>query len=92
MDKEQLIKIAKAGFPYHIQKKIDFDNCEMYRTSEIYRLYDKDSKFNFILPKESILSIFVGVDKFIQFTSYNRAFNHYAAIKEMEKLGLIKNK
>ena len=56
--------------------------------SGVYRLYDKDVDFFFMLPKEDYLAIFIGVDDFIQITCGNKAFNHYAAIKEMERLGL----
>ena len=55
----------------------------------VYRLYDKNSEFNFMLPKEYYLSIFIGEDKFIQIEAGNKAFNHYAAIKEMENMGLV---
>jgi hypothetical protein len=91
MEKEQLIQIAKAGFPQRVKDFINFDNCEMHSMSGVYRLYDKESVFFFMQPSESNLNIFIGADNFIQITCGNRAFNHYAAIKKMEELGLIKD-
>lgn len=88
MNKEQLIKIAKAGFPERVQQFINFDNCEMHSHSGVYRLYDKDIDFVLMLPREDHLAIFIGADNFIQITCGTKAFNHYAAIKEMESLGL----
>lgn len=88
MNKAQLIQIAKVGFPERVQQFINFENCEMHHMSGVYRLYDKDVDFFFMLPKEDYLSIFIGEDDFIQITCGNKAFNHYAAIKEMERLGL----
>lgn len=89
MNLEQLIKIAKAGFPERILSTIDFDNCEMFHKSGVYRLYDKDVGFNLTLPSQDYLAVCIGPDKFIQITCGIRAFNHHAAIKEMERLGLI---
>jgi len=89
MNKEQLIKIAKAGFPERVQQFINFDNCEMFHHSSIYRLYDKNTEFMQIFPREDHLSIFIGANNFIQITCGIKAFNHYAAIKEMESLGLV---
>lgn len=89
MNKEQLIKIAKAGFPERVQRFINFDNCEMNHHSGVYRLYHKDMDFVLMLPREDHLAIFIGADNFIQITCGTKAFNHYAAIKEMESLGLV---
>lgn len=89
MNKEQLIKIAKSGFPQRVKQFINFDNCEMCSHSGIYRLYDKDMDFVLMLPREDHLSIFIGADNFIQITCGTKAFNHYAAIKEIERLGLV---
>ena len=89
LNKEQLIKIAKAGFPERVQQFINFDNCEMHYGSGVYRLYDKDMDFVFMLPREDHLAIFIGGYNFVQITCGIKAFNHYAAIKEMESLGLL---
>lgn len=89
MTKEQLIEIARVGFPERVRQFIKFDNCEMYSMGGVYRLYDKDIEFRFMLPENYHLAIFIGEDKFIQITCGNMAFNHYAAIKKMEELGLI---
>lgn len=91
MTKEDLIKIAKAGFPDNVKQFINFENCEMLHWSGVFRLYDKDEDFVLMLPKKYHLSIIIGDDNFIQILSGNNtAFNHYLAIKEMENLGLIK--
>lgn len=90
MTKEDLIKIAKVGFPDRVKQFIKFENCEMIHFGGVYRLYDKDEDFILMLPKTEYLSIFIGDDNFIQFSCGSKAFNHYSAIKEMEKLGLIK--
>jgi len=89
MNKAQLIQIAKIGFPERVQQFINFENCEMHNMSGVYRLYDKDVGFFFLLPKEDYLTIFIGEDNFIQISCGYKAFNHYAAIKEMERLGLV---
>lgn len=89
MKKENLIQIAKAGLPERIKQFINFENLEMHHWAEVYRLYDKDDDFIFFLPKNPILTVFMGEENFIQITCKNRAFNHYAAIKEMERLGMI---
>lgn len=89
MTKEQLIQIANVGFPERVKQFINFENCEMHHMSGVYRLYDKDEDFFLMLPKKDHLAIFIGEEKFIQITCGNKAFNHYAAIKEMERMGLV---
>jgi hypothetical protein len=89
MTKEQLIQIAKVAFPERVKQFINFENAEIFHHSGIYRLIDKDVPFVLIIPKECYLSIEIGDNKFIQFDVGRKAFNHYAAIKEMERLGLI---
>lgn len=89
MTKEQLIQIAKVGFPNRVKQFINFENCEMHHMSGVYRLYDKDEDFFLMLPKKDHLAIFLGEEKFIQITCGNKAFNHYSAIKEMERMGLV---
>jgi len=89
MNKEQLIQIAKVGFLEGVKQFINFENCEMHHMGGVYRLYDKNAGFFFMLPKEDYLAIFIGPDNFIQITCGARAFNHYAAIKKMDILGLI---
>ena len=89
MTKEQLIQIAKVGFPDRVKQFINFENCEMHHMSGVYRLYDKDEDFFLMLPKKDHLAIFIGAENFIQITCGIKAFNHYAAIKEMERMGLV---
>lgn len=89
MTKEQLIEIAKIGFPDRVKQFIDFENCEMIHMSGVYRLYDKDEEFMFMLPKKDYLAVFIGEEKFVQITCEGKAFNHYAAIKKMEEMNLI---
>ncbi len=90
MNKDELIQIAIAGFPTRILKYIYFDDCEIHSMSGVYRLYDKDEEFLFMLPKKDHLSIFIGANNFIQINPGIKAFNHYAAIEKMKELGLIK--
>lgn len=90
MTKEDLIKIAKAGFPQHVKEFINFENAEIHHMSGVYRLFDKDSPFIFMLPKNEYLSVFIGENRFVQIESGGKAFNHYAAIKKMIGLKLIK--
>jgi hypothetical protein len=91
MTKEQLIQIAKVGFSDRAKQFINFENCEMLHfASGVYRLYDKKDVESFPLsPNKHHLAIYIGEEKFIQFTCGHKAFNHYAAIKEMERLGLV---
>ena len=92
MTKEQLIQIAKVAFSERAKEIINFENAEIISMGNVYRLYDKDCPFNFLLPRECYFSIEIGANtdnKFVQIQVNRLAFNHYAAIKEMEKLGLI---
>jgi hypothetical protein len=89
MIKEQLIQIAKVGFPERVKQFINFENTEIHSMGGVHRLYDKDNKFDFMLPKDYYISVHIGEDNFVQIQTGHRAFNHYAAIKEMECLGLI---
>ncbi len=89
MTKDQLIQIAKVGFPDRVKQFINFENCEMHHMSGVYRLYDKNEDFFLMLPKKDHLAIFIGEEKFIQITCGNKVFNHYSAIKEMECMGLV---
>ena len=89
MTKAELIQIAKVGFPERVKQFINFENCEMHHMSGVYRLYDKDEDFFLMLPKKDHLAIFIGEEQFIQITCGNKAFNHYLAIKEMERMGLV---
>jgi len=89
MKKEQLIEIAKAGFPDRVKQFIDFKNCKMCHCGGVYRLYDKDEKFILTCPEHDHIAIFMDEDNFIQITTGIKAFNHYAAIKKMEELKLV---
>lgn len=90
MTKAELIQIAIAGFPKRVLLGIRIDYCEMLTMGGVHRLYDKDEQFVFMLPQKDHLSIFIGANNFIQIKAGIKAFNHYAAIKKMEELGLIK--
>lgn len=92
MTKEQLIQIAQAGFPESVKENINFDECQMIRWGDVYRLYRINAPFRLILPVEYYLSIFigrVGEQPFVQIKCGTSAFNDYAAIKKMEELGLV---
>lgn len=88
-DKRTINKIAQVAFPERVKQFINFENAEIHSMSGVHRLYDKDTPFMLMLPKECYLSIFIGEDKFVQIQVEHKAFNHYAAIKEMERLGLV---
>jgi hypothetical protein len=88
MTKKQLIQIAKKGFPERVKQFINFKNAEIHSMSGVHRLYDKDTDFNLLIPKDYYLSVFIE-DKFIQIEVGKKAFNHYSAIKEIEKMGLV---
>lgn len=90
MTKDQLIIIAKVAFPERVKEFINFDNSEMHIQGNVYRLYDKDCRFLLSIPYECYLSIHIEDKSFVQIQVEYRAFNHYAAIKEMEKMGLVK--
>lgn len=91
MTKGQLIQIAKAGYPELTQRTIKFKEVEMQNRGGVYRLYHKDIPFILTIPEVSELAVIIYDNDNIQFTvPYNRAFNHYGAIKEMVKLGLIR--
>ncbi len=92
MTKEQLIRIAQVGFPQRVKQFIDFEKLEMFYFSGVYLLYDVDTPFLGFVPKHSHLSIHIDEDNFIQIQVGANAFNHYAAIKEMELLGIIPRK
>ena len=89
MTKQQLIQIAQVAFPERVKQFINFENAEIHSMSGVHRLYDKDTPFVLMLPKECYLSIFIGKDKFVQIQVEHKAFNHYAAIKVIEGFGLI---
>ncbi len=90
MTKEQLIQIAIAGFPTRVLKILKLDELKMHRMDTVYRLYHKDIDFVFVLPKYSILTVCIDENNFIQINT-DMAFNHYSAIKEIERLGIIHN-
>lgn len=89
MTLEQLIQIAKVGFPDRVKQFINFENCEMFHHAGVYRLYNKNEGFNSMFPTTYHLVISLDEEKFVQITCGNKAFNHYAAIKEMERIGLV---
>ena len=88
MTKEQFIQIAKAGFPEHVIELINFEDSEMMRMGDVYRLYDKNEPFRILLPNREIINIHL-FDNFVQIDAGSKAFNQYAAIKEIEKMRLI---
>lgn len=89
MKREQLIQIAQVAFPERVKQFINFENAEIHSSSGVHRLYDKDTPFILMLPKECYFAVFIGEHQFIQILVENKAFNHYAAIKEMERLGMV---
>ena len=88
MTKEQLVHIAQVGFPERVKQLIEWDKVDIHSMSGVYRLYNTDKYFNNLLPKEVYLSIHLE-GQFVQIQTEHKAFDHYAAIKEMEAMGLI---
>ena len=85
-----MVQIAKTAFPESIKRIFDFDNCEIHSFGNVHKLCEKDTPIMLLIPKSCIFSIhFLPDENFVQIQTGNLAFNHYAAIKEMEKLGLI---
>ena len=89
MTREQLIEIAKVGFPDRVKSNWDFDNFDKFEMGGVFRLYDKRDGFFTVLPRTSILTIIIQSDEYIQFDVKHLAFNQYKAIKLMEKMKLI---
>lgn len=89
MTLEQLVEIAKIGFPERVAQFIDFENCDIHSMGGVHRLYNKSEPFRFMLPQNDYLAVFIGENKFVQITCGHRSFNHYAAIKQMEKMNLV---
>lgn len=89
MNKKQFLQIAKSGFPDRVKESINFEELEMIHSSGSYWLYDKNAPFITRFPKESVITISFERDNFVQIRTGYMKFNHYAAIKEMEKLGLV---
>jgi hypothetical protein len=85
MTKQQLIQIAKAGFSDTVNKLINYENCEIYSRDNVFRLYDKKTKIVLGLPKKCYISVEIE-DKFINIGTGNLSFNHYAAVKIIQKL------
>lgn len=91
MTKGQLIQIAKAGYPELTQQSIKFDELEMQNRGSVYRLFHKDTPFILTVPERHELAVEIRKRNDVQFSVPTaRAFNHYGAIKEMVKLGLIR--
>lgn len=86
---EQLKHIAECSFPDRVKQFIDFDNLEMHVMGNVYRLYDKNTPFLFMLPSEYYLSIHIE-GRFVQIIPEgSRAFDHYKAISIMKLMNLI---
>ncbi len=87
MTREQFIQIAKAGFPERIKSNFNFEKARIYLSDGVYFLFDEYDKQALVLT--------IGVDednenlKLIHIDAGFRAFNHYSAIKEIEKLGFV---
>lgn len=85
---EQMITIAKAGFPEFISNSIKYDECNLFEWNNTYRLCHKNTEFGLILPKDNYFT--VHIDKsFVQINAGIKMFNDYKAIKVMENMGLI---
>jgi len=83
--KEQLIEIAKAGFPLGIQKSIDFENLDIVQQGDKFALFNRSKKFD---QEGYYLSVIFRTD-FIQFYTGTTLFNQMAGISKMLELNLI---
>lgn len=92
MTKKELVKIAKAGFPERVKQFIDFRKTRIHTFGDTYRLYEIGTPFDGMLPNDKYLAVTVrdeGKKKYVEISAGIRAFNVYAAIKEMERLAII---
>ncbi len=82
MNLEQLIKIAEAGFPDCVKKRINFNECVMHAWGSTYKLINR--------THSDFLVIYTDCESYVQITTGVLAFNQYAAIEKMKELKLIK--
>jgi len=95
MTKDQLIEVAKAGFPADKHHLYNFETPGYYAFGAVFRLFQKEeidpSKIGWIGMglNEVFLAIHIEDESFVQIEVGNRKFNHRAAIKKMIELNLI---
>ena len=88
--KNRLIKIAKAGFPDRITDSIKFKDATVSCISGVYRLHLK--KRTGFIQRDALICIIFNSKKDVQFVvPENYAFNHYSAMQEMVKCGIVSN-
>lgn len=88
MTREQLIEIAKAGFVSYLQDKYDLDNAQMVSMNDIFWLIPHPPTSGFALPETYFLAVEMFEKRWVQFNA-TKPFNHLAAIRKMEQLGLV---
>ncbi len=86
---EQLVAVAKAGYPERYKEKNDLEGLELFYKSNVYRLVDKNVEYQFMIPKYDHMSIAFEGDDFVQIHVGNKKFNHLAAIDKMKELKII---
>ena len=81
-----MIEIAKAGYSDtpNISTFFDYSKCTMMCMGSVFRMYESDIDFVFVLPRVSVLCIDIQ-DDFIQFTPILRSikFNHLKATMKL---------
>lgn len=92
---DQLKEIAKAGYvgmPYPVTKELteSIDECSIYISKTIYdgtlfRLHKKGC----LIPSYILDVVICGISKVYFNTPRAFSFNHLAAIRKMEELGII---
>ena len=87
MTKEQLIEIAKAGFPEKFNSYIDYTDVEATKNNHLYRLYKGKDRINL---RGWFIEIYKEGDSFVQIRVGLRVFNDLAAINKMKELEIIK--
>ncbi len=97
MTLEQLIQIAKAGFPKRVKESYDFSDFDIHTSGEFHRLVYKNYELLITAPnpKYVIMTLTLGQDEddeskqTVHFDVGSKAFNMLSAINKMKELGLL---
>ena len=84
--KEQLIKIAKAGFPESVQNAINFESLDMVQNGSKFALFNKKGKK---FDKEGYYLSLDIRENFVQFYTGATSFNQMLGFFKIVELNLI---
>lgn len=91
MNKDQMIEIARAGFPERIISMYNIEKMQYMCVGRVHRLYEGEKIL--IIPKKTFMAIHLDPEEenglLVDIGTNNVKFNQYAAIQKMVKLGLI---